>query len=268
MSGIEPYEVYAIKYSQCTMRVSETILDGPRDDRVIDFDFYVWAVIGPGGSFVIDTGFDKDVGRKRDLPVVQDTGTGLESVGLPPGDVRDVIITHMHYDHSGNGDLFPHATFHIQDLEMAYATGRHMCHEVSGGAYEGRYVADMVRRLYRGEVRFHDGVDEVAPGVTVHHVGGHTLGMQVVRVWTRRGWVVLASDATHLYRNIEQWRPFPSVFNVGDVVEGFRTLHKLASSPNHIIPGHDPLVLKRYPPPRPELAGLVARLDADPVDAA
>jgi glyoxylase-like metal-dependent hydrolase (beta-lactamase superfamily II) len=119
----------------------------------------------------------------------------------------------------------------------------------------------MVRRVYAGRVRFHDGEGEIAPGVTLHHVGGHTMGLQIVRVATRRGWVVLASDASHYYANMEQARPFPIVYNVGDMVEGWRKAHRLADSPGHVIPGHDPLVLARYPAPSKDLEGVVARLD-------
>jgi glyoxylase-like metal-dependent hydrolase (beta-lactamase superfamily II) len=87
------------------------------------------------------------------------------------------------------------------------------------------------------------------------------MGLQVVRVATRRGWVVLASDASHYYANMEQSRPFPIVYNVGDMVEGWRKARALAESGEHVIPGHDPLVLARYPAPAPALQGLVARLD-------
>ena len=119
----------------------------------------------------------------------------------------------------------------------------------------------MVRRVYAGRVKFHDGDGAIAPGVTLHHVGGHTMGLQIVRVATRRGWVVLASDASHYYANMEQDRPFPIVYNVGDMVEGWRKAQALADSPAHVIPGHDPLVMERYPAPVPSLAGVVARLD-------
>jgi len=44
-----------------------------------------------------------------------------------------------------------------------------------------------------------------------------------------------------------------------------RTLAKLASSPAHIIPGHDPLVLERYPAAGRGLDGIAVRLDADPL---
>jgi hypothetical protein len=48
------------------------------------------------------------------------------------------------------------------------------------------------------------------------------------------------------------------------VVEGYATLKKLASSPRYVVPGHDPLVLSRYPAAKPGLEGWVARLDAEP----
>jgi glyoxylase-like metal-dependent hydrolase (beta-lactamase superfamily II) len=123
----------------------------------------------------------------------------------------------------------------------------------------------MVRRLFEGRVQFHDGSSEIAPGISVHHVGGHTSGLQVVRVRTRRGWVVLASDAAHFYANIEQVRPFPIIYNLGDMLEGYNRVKALADSFDHIVPGHDPEVRRRYPSPNDALKGWVARVDADPV---
>jgi hypothetical protein len=102
------------------------------------------------------------------------------------------------------------------------------------------------------------------PASPVHRVGGHTMGLQVTRVWTRRGWVVLASDATHFYANMRQTRPFPIVFDVGEMVAGSETFNRLASSPDHIVPSHDPLALECYPAAKPGLEGIVARLDVDP----
>src|SRR3546814_12119373 len=75
----------------------------------------------------------------------------------------------------------------------------------------------------------------------------HTKGLQSVRVNTQRGWVVLASDASHYYENMERQRPFPIVHNVADMLSGYARLESAAASPDHIIPGHDPLVMERYP---------------------
>jgi glyoxylase-like metal-dependent hydrolase (beta-lactamase superfamily II) len=95
-------------------------------------------------------------------------------------------------------------------------------------------------------------------------VGGHSDGLQILRVWTRRGWVVVASDAAHLYAHLHGNRIFPVVYNVGDMLEGYKLLYQLADSPDHIVPGHDPLVMKLYPAPRPELEGIIVRLDVAP----
>jgi glyoxylase-like metal-dependent hydrolase (beta-lactamase superfamily II) len=122
----------------------------------------------------------------------------------------------------------------------------------------------MVRRLFAERLRFHDGAEEVASGISLHAVGGHTAGQQSLRVWTRRGWLVLAADAAHLYANIEEGQPYSTVYDVGDMLEGHRTLQRLASSPKHVIPGHDPLVMARYPAAAPGLEGIAVRLDADP----
>jgi glyoxylase-like metal-dependent hydrolase (beta-lactamase superfamily II) len=174
--------------------------------------------------------------------------------------VKDVVITHLHYDHVGNFDLFPNAMLHLQDLEMHYATGRNMAHECFRGAYEVEDVVGMVRRAYAGRVRFHNGDAHLHDGISLHLIGGHTMGLQAVRVHTRGGWLVLASDASHFYANMEETRPFPIVYSVGDMVAGYERLRSLAASPAHVVPGHDPLVMQRYPAPK-GLEGIVVRLD-------
>jgi hypothetical protein len=87
--------------------------------------------------------------------------------------------------------------------------------------------------------------------------------MQIVRVSTQRGWVVLGSDSAHFYANLEPGRPFPIFDDLTTYIEAQRTALQLASSPQHFIPGHDPLVLTRYPGARNGLED-VARLDVPP----
>jgi glyoxylase-like metal-dependent hydrolase (beta-lactamase superfamily II) len=114
-------------------------------------------------------------------------------------------------------------------------------------AYSVRDVELMVRRLYNDEIVFHDGDSRIAPGIELIHVGGHTMGLQAVRVHTARGWVVLASDASHYYDNILNEAPFPVVHDVGDMLLGHRRLMSLGETPSHVVPGHDPLVMRRFP---------------------
>jgi glyoxylase-like metal-dependent hydrolase (beta-lactamase superfamily II) len=224
-------------------------------------DYFVWLVRGQGREVLVDTGFSAAMAARRGRQHLRCPTEGLRSLGAEAHGIKDVIITHLHYDHVGGFELFPRATFHLQEREMRYATGRYMCQECFRGAFEAEDVVGMVRRVYEGRVQFHDGDAELMPGVSVHLIGGHTMGLQVVRVATRRGAVVLASDASHFYANMEQVRPFPIVWSVAEMVDGYRRLRDLAESPAHIIPGHDPLVLQRYPAPSGALEGIVARLD-------
>jgi hypothetical protein len=75
---------------------------------------------------------------------------------------------------------------------------------------------------------------------------------------------VLASDVTHFYENMETGRPFTTAFHIGEMLYGFDTLHAHSPSPQHIVPGHDPEAMHPYPPPKPELEGIVVRLDVAP----
>lgn len=258
------YEVFAVKYAHHPRSAKENFIGGDPHDGPMPLDYFVWLLRGGGRELVVDTGFSAAIAVKRGREHLRCPTAGLELLGVDARQVRDVVITHLHYDHVGNFELFPAATFHLQDLEMRYATGRHMAEELFRGAFEVEDVVGMVRRVYAGRVRFHDGDAEIAPGVSVHLVGGHTMGLQVVRVRTARGRVVLASDASHYYANMEQGRPYPIVYSLGDMAEGWRRVRELADSPEHVVPGHDPLVMARYPAPASELEGIVARLDVAP----
>jgi glyoxylase-like metal-dependent hydrolase (beta-lactamase superfamily II) len=255
------YEVYAIKYAHHERTASQNFIGGDPHDGPMPLDYFVWLVRGDGREFVVDTGFNAAAAARRQRRLVRPVDEALSLMEVDTRNVREVVITHLHYDHVGNFDLFPRATFHLQDLEMQYATGRCMCHEPMRHAFDVEDVVGMVRNVYAGRVRFHSGDAQLAPGVSVHLIGGHTMGLQAVRVATRRGYVVLASDASHFYANMDEARPFPIVYNVADMMEGWGKLRALADSADHVVPGHDPLVLERYPAASKELKGIVARLD-------
>jgi len=256
------WQIYAVRYAHHDRMAHENFIGGdPHDTSSMPLDYFVWAATTGERTFVIDTGFDAEMAQKRGRSYVRNPGEGLKAIGIDPAKVEDVLITHMHYDHCGNYGMFPAARYHMQDREMQYCTGRHMAHPFLRFPFDEDGAVAMIRRLFAGRVVFHDGDEEVAPGLSVHHVGGHTMGMQIVRLNTRRGVVVLASDASHLYANIESGLAYPFAYNVAEVLEGYRRAYALASSPSHVIPGHDPLVMTRYPAASPELKGWVVRLD-------
>jgi glyoxylase-like metal-dependent hydrolase (beta-lactamase superfamily II) len=258
------HEVYAVRYAHHDRNAPENFIGGGPHDILQPLAYYVWAIRGPHGSFVVDTGFDAAMARKRERTLLKPIDEGLRAIGIRVDAVEDVIVTHLHYDHTGNYDMFPKARYHLQSDEMAYATSRYMCHAHMRIPFEVEDVVAMVRKVFAERVVFHEGTEQLVPGVTVHRIGGHSKGLQCVRVKTRRGRVVLASDASHLYGHIDAGRVFPVTYNVGDVLEGYTTIKRLADSKDHIIPGHDPRVADIYPAAGPSLDRWVVRLDADP----
>jgi glyoxylase-like metal-dependent hydrolase (beta-lactamase superfamily II) len=227
-------------------------------------DYFVWAAASPERTILIDTGFTQDVAARRKRDFLRCPVDVLSLIGMDPETVTDVVLTHLHYDHAGNFHRFPAARFHLQGAELGYATGSYMRFPRLSHSFEVEDVCGIVKLNYAQRVTLHDGPAELASGISVHPTGGHTAGLQCVRVRTRRGSVVIASDVAHFYENFEKRRPFSSAFHVGQMLEGFETLDDLAPSREHIVPGHDPLVMRRYPAPSEELEGIVVRLDVPP----
>jgi glyoxylase-like metal-dependent hydrolase (beta-lactamase superfamily II) len=259
-----PFEVYAIRYATVARRAAENFIGGDLHETAARMDYFVWLARRASEVFVIDTGFNESAALRRRREFLRSPAQGLKLLNVDAANVADVIVTHLHYDHIGNFDLFPRARFHLQDRELAYATGRYMATEFFAAAYEVDEVVAMVRHVYAGRVTFYDGDAPIAPGLSVHLIGGHTKGLQAVRLWTRLGWLVLASDASHYAANMDEARPFPVVADVTAMVDGWRRLRELASAPQYIIPGHDPEVMQRYRAPNPALEGIAVRLDAEP----
>jgi glyoxylase-like metal-dependent hydrolase (beta-lactamase superfamily II) len=256
------YELYAIRFAHFAARSRrENFLGGDPHDGPMPFDYFVFLVRGPAGDWVVDTGFDAAVAARRGRTHLRCPGEALRALGVDPAQVRHAILTHLHYDHAGNHGLFPNATFHLQQSEMVYATGPCMCHGLLRQGYDVDDIAAVLRRLFEGRLAYHDGTAVLAPGLELHRVGGHTDGQQVVRAMTRRGWMVLASDAAHFRANFLENRPFPGIYHVGAVLDGFQTLRRLAHDDALVIPGHDPATMQRFPAARPDLAGVVVRLD-------
>src|SRR5262249_31099659 len=124
----DTYEIYAVRYAHHERRASENFLGGDPHDGPMPLDYFVWAIKGGDRTLILDTGFDEAMAKRRGREFLRSPQDGLLAIGVDPAQVQDVIISHMHYDHAGNEGLFPNATFHLQDREMAFCTGHAMCH--------------------------------------------------------------------------------------------------------------------------------------------
>jgi len=257
------WEVFAVKYADRNARTrADSFIFDDNHDAPHAMDYYMWVLRQGARVILVDTGYDHAEAQKRDRPIRLDPGEALAPLGLTPDDITEVIVTHLHYDHAGGLAFFPNAHLHLQAAEMAYATGPCMCHDTLRMPFTAGHVCEAVTRLYRGKLTFHDGEAQIAEGVSVHCIGGHSRGLQAVRVHTQAGWMVLASDAAHFYENFMARKPFPIVVDLQNMLDGFVTLERLASRPALIVPGHDPLVRDLFPQ---GVADHITRLDVGPI---
>lgn len=252
----------AIRYARHDRSAADNFATPVDDhDLPMPLDYFVWAIHRAGEPpVIVDTGFGAAAAAARGREITRPIRKSLRDAGIDRLDVTDVILTHLHYDHAGGLEDFPNARFHVQDAELAWATSRHVCDVARRAPFDGEPVAELVRRLYHDQVVFHDGDEDFAPGIGLHLAHGHTAGLQMVVCDTARGKVVLASDAAHLYANIVRKVPFPIFIDEDDYARAqARAMELAGGSLDHLIPGHDPLVLACFPSEND-----IARVDLPP----
>lgn len=258
------WQVHALKYADRNSRTrADSFMFADNHDAPHDMDYFIWVLRRGDETILVDTGYDSKEADRRDRAIIREPAAALAEIGIRAEDITTIIVTHLHYDHAGGLEQFPNATIHLQAAEMAYATGPCMCHDVLQMPFTADHVCNAIKRVYSGRCVFHEGDGEVTEGVTVHCLGGHSRGLQAVRVKTDVGWMCLASDAAHYYENAFLRKPFPIVVDLENMLNGFTRLGKLASYRELIVPGHDPLVTKLFPKDGPDF---VFRLDQGPTE--
>ena len=253
------WEVYALRYATVARRRLELFIMHDLHDSDAQMDYFVWYLQSEGETILVDTGFNQKAAAERKRRYLRCPIKSLEQAGIPADSISDTIITHAHYDHAGNIELLPKTQFHLQEREMIYATGKEMRYPFCRHAYDPHDVSNLIFANYDERVCFHDGDYELRDGLSVHLVGGHTRGLQIVRVFTSRGWMVLASDAAHYLENYLNRSPLPIVTDVADMIRGYETIDALAQTRDHVVAGHDPLTMTQYQrvgPPELEIVSL------------
>ena len=267
----ETYEILAVKYAERTDQFrAESFIMPAEDDHATPhpMDYFVWVIRNSARTILVDTGFDEAEGKNAHPQGAARTGRRarvdqhIRRPGRPADRHAPPLRPRRHARRVPEG-AFPCRQPRC-NTPPAPACAIRRCARVP---FTAEHVCDMVRNVFSGRVVFHEGDAEIAPGITVHKVGGHSRGLQCVRVATASGPVVLASDASHYYENFEQGKVFPIVVDVENTLRGYSRLNELAASRRHIIPGHDPLVLQRYPSLNSQTNGMVVRLDVPRPDA-
>jgi glyoxylase-like metal-dependent hydrolase (beta-lactamase superfamily II) len=250
---VPDYEVYAIEYAPAGEVDVSSMLLGAESPVVINGSNMVWLIRDPEGrNILVDTGCLPDnpriSGAAREVYIRPDEA--LAKLGVAPGDITDIIITHLHWDHADGVSLFPTAQIWIQKAELEYyATSAWQ----EGGDHRGvdaKNVLELADLNTQGRVTLVEGDDqEIFEGIRVYTGGRHTYAPQYVGVETPDGTVILASDNVWFYANLELNLTNSLTFDSEADEAAQARMKELASRPDWIIPGHDGAVFERFPNP-------------------
>jgi glyoxylase-like metal-dependent hydrolase (beta-lactamase superfamily II) len=243
-------QVLAVKYGHRVTTRAESYLNFHlygEPDADLDIDYYFW-VIRDGGVVLVDTGFAPEAGDRRRRAHYATPAEALPELGIDPDDVSTIVITHAHWDHTGNVRQFPRAQLVMTEAEYTFWTSSLAARAQFAAHCEPAEIALLRQARAEGRLTLFTGQHTVAPGIELTEVGGHTPGQLIASVTTQDGGtVVLASDALHFYEEVERDRPFSVLADLPGMYRAYDTLAQLATQPRtHLVAGHDPLVRARF----------------------
>lgn len=239
------YQVVVARYGARVGTRSEIYLNHHlygRDDAPLAMDYFVWVIRNATTTIVVDTGFSTEGGRTRGRDQLVDPPQLFASLGIRAEDAPLVAVTHGHYDHIGNLSHFSRSTIAISRAEVEFVTGPYVSRRQFHHSFEDDEIAALLAARAEGRlVEFEDEL-ELAPGVRMFRVGGHTPGQSMITVPTSVGTVLLASDALHYQEELDLDMPFSSVAELLQMYAGFDRIREMRRSGlvDHVVTGHDP----------------------------
>jgi glyoxylase-like metal-dependent hydrolase (beta-lactamase superfamily II) len=243
-------EVLAVKYGHRVATRAESYLNYHlygEPDADLDIDYFFWVIRDGADVILVDTGFAPEVGQRRRREGYSTPAEALPGLGIAADDVTAVVITHAHWDHTGNVRQFPRAQLIMTEAEYGFWTSPLAGRRHFAAHSEPDEIALLARARAEDRVTLFTGGYPLAPGIELTEVGGHTPGQLIVAVTTPDGTTVLASDALHFYEEVERDRPFAILADLPAMYRAYDTLAQLATQPNtRLVAGHDPLVRTRF----------------------
>jgi glyoxylase-like metal-dependent hydrolase (beta-lactamase superfamily II) len=160
----------------------------------------------------------------------------LAAHGLAPEQIDTVFVSHLHWDHIENIDLFRHAEILVPRLEFEYAAA---IRPSDWGTPP--YAREMLEGMRI--VLLDDREQEIFPGVRTLPLPGHSVGLQGLVVGAEGGDLVLASDALWSARDAVRGHPDVAFF---DPEKGKASLMRALAAGAVYYAGHDrPFTLKQ-----------------------
>lgn len=231
--------------------------DGPQE-----MTYYLWVLRNGERTIVIDTGFSAAGGGRRGREFLVEPVRALARIGVQPDTVDLLVITHLHYDHTGHLDAFASTPTAVSRSEVEFWTGPLAARPQFAAHVEPDEIRSLADRADAagGEVTLIEGEHELVPGVVSIEVGGHSPGQTILLIEGEQGPIVLASDAAHFYEEVDRDRACAILADLEDVYRAYDTIRGHVGRGARLVAGHDPLVMDRFPrlESDPELGVLVA----------
>lgn len=244
---INEYKIYALKFAGPLIRSGAIIMWNKDWEKVVSSNYYIWCIKGCDETIVVDTGIVPSLAKKLKLPGYSNPKEVLSRINVKTNEVRRVIISHLHFDHSNGVSLFPNATFYIQEAEYRFWVKDRIASRPPFKFYLDETSITYLKSLEgTGRLSLLKGDQKILPGVECLLAAGHSIANQAVAVNTNKGTAILGSDCGHFFRNYQE--DWPSVF-ITDLVEWMKTYDKLrakVSSMDLLFPGHDPIMSEDY----------------------
>lgn len=251
------FEILAFKYAGPLTSSGAFVMWLKDWDKTVKRYYYFWGIRSSYELILVDAGVPPRLARAKNLPGYKNPIDLLSKLGIRPEDVKKIILTHIHWDHSSGIELFPEASIFLQEKEFNFWLKDPVAQRPPFA-----HVSDQVSNAF---LRNLEGTDklvllkgdwEIVPGVKVIKAPGHTPAAQAVAVNTGNGIAVLGSDCAHVKRNYQEDWPSCLIVDLVGWMKTYDRLRDIASSPELLFPGHDRAMLEDYP----EVAKDITRL--------
>lgn len=241
------HTIHAYRTGELVLRASHAFECGD-PNKGVPYAMFVWIIKGGPSPVVVDTGPKSIQEINRGLsgmclePVTRRPGEDIHGIldraGVDPLDVSHLFLTHLHYDHVSNVDIFANARLVVDasgyrealrrlDLGLCWVPGE---------------VIFPMRDQWQDRLILADDA-EILPGIRAIHFGGHTPCSMGVSVQTATGTAIITGDVVSLYENIERDIPIGVLESREEVMAAMERIRREADI---VLPSHDPRVLERF----------------------